>query len=297
MFWGGGSIVTVPFNDLSRAVRAQHAQLAAATEEVLTSGWFINGPRVQAFERDFARYIGVPHVQGVASGTDALELALRSLKCDSRATVVTTANAGGYATCAAQAAGLRVQFADVEADSHCLDAADLARVLDGDTFAVVVTHLYGRLAGVASVRAVCESRGIAILEDCAQAAGAGTPGQRAGTLGDIATFSFYPTKNLGALGDGGAIATRSNDLAQRVSKFAQYGWEEKYRQVLSGGRNSRLDEIQAAYLSVRLPHLDAWNVRRRAIVAQYEQASNERVHVLPARDEMDVAHLAVAVTD
>lgn len=289
--------MTVPFNDLARAARLQHEELASATEQVLQSGWFINGPNVRGFQEEFASYLGVGHVHGLASGTDALEIALRALRTDDRSTVVTAANSGGYATCAAQAMGMSVRFADVDEQTHCLTPVTVAGVVDDDTFAVVVTHLYGTVADVAGIRAVCEPRGIAVLEDCAQAAGARGFSGRAGSLGDIATFSFYPTKNLAALGDGGAIATNRDDLSDRVVKLAQYGWEGKYRAVMAGGRNSRLDELQAAYLRLRLPHLDDWNQRRRDIVTRYAAAAPDGVRVLPVHEDGNVAHLAVVVTE
>lgn len=287
----------MPFNDLLRATRLQHEELASATERVLQGGWFVNGPNVQGFEREFAAYLGVRHVHGTASGTDALEIALRAMRVDWRNRVVTAANAGGYATSAALAAGMSVGFADVDERTHCLTDETVARAIDGDTFAVVVTHLYGTAADVAGIRAVCEPQGIAVLEDCAQSTGARTASGLTGSLADAATFSFYPTKNLGALGDGGAIATHRDDLAERIAKLAQYGWEGKYRTVLAGGRNSRLDELQAAYLRVRLPHLNDWNRRRRDIVTRYAAAASERVKVLPVHEPGNVAHLAVVVTD
>lgn len=290
-------MVVVPFNDLARATQIQFRELAAATEQVLRSGWFINGPNVRGFEQEFAEYLGVAHVRGMASGTDALEIAMRALRIDNRNTVVTAANAGGYATCAAQAAGMSVRFADVDEQTHCLGPSEVAGVVDHSTFVVVVTHLYGTVADVAGIRAVCEPMGIAVLEDCAQSAGARTTSGRAGSLGDIATFSFYPTKNLGALGDGGAVATNRDDLANRVTRLAQYGWDGKYRTVTQGGRNSRLDELQAAYLRVRLPHLDDWNQRRRDIVTRYAAATSDRIHVVPVNITGRVAHLAVVVTD
>jgi dTDP-4-amino-4,6-dideoxygalactose transaminase len=158
---------------------------------------------------------------------------------------------------------------------------------------VVVTHLYGRLGNVEAVRELCEGRGIRVIEDCAQAIGARGPQGAAGTLGDIATFSFYPTKNLGALGDGGAVATMDGQLAERVRALSQYGWAGKYEVAMAGGRNSRLDELQAAILSYRLGLVDEGNIRRREIVSHYEAAAPSHVRVLPASGVDHVAHLAV----
>lgn len=241
--------------------------------------------------------MGVPHALGVASGTDALELAMRAVVPTDRPVVVTAANCGGYTTTAARRTGLTVRYADVDEETHLLTAATLRPVLDAQVGAVVVTHLYGRSADVEAVRALCEPLGVRVIEDCAQALGAERPGGRVGSLGDVAAFSFYPTKNLGALGDGGAVATRSPDVAATVRELRQYGWQGKYTIGRTGGVNSRLDELQAAVLRVRLPHLLAGNARRREIVAAYAAAAPACVRVLPAPGPEHAAHLAVVVSD
>ncbi len=287
----------VPFNALGRAVADQRDDLLRATTEVLDSGWFVHGSQHAAFLSELAAYLELPHVVGCGNGTDALEIALRAARTDSRSTVVTVANAGGYTSTAARAAGLRLRYVDVDADTHLLDPSGLGHAVDDDTFAVVVTHLYGRAADVGAVRSALSGRDVTVIEDCAQSFGARTPVGAAGSLGDVATFSFYPTKTLGAIGDGGAVATRDPALATRVAQLAQYGWGSKYEATLSGGRNSRLDELQAAYLRVRLPLVDAGNATRRAIIARYADAASSRVRVLPADDASHAAHLAVLVTD
>jgi len=246
--------------------------LLRATTEVLDSGWFVRGSQHEAFLSELRTYLGVAHVIGCGNGTDALELALRAARTDSRRTVLTVANAGGYASTAALAAGLRVRYVDVDLVTHNLDPAAIEDVIDDDTFAIVVTHLYGRVADVDGVRKAIAGRDVRIVEDCAQSFGASTATRRAGSLGDLATFSFYPTKTLGALGDGGAVATDDSHLAQRIAQLGEYGWVTKYEAALPGGRNSRLDEFQAAYLRVRLPLVDA-------------------------ADASHAAHLAVVVTD
>ncbi len=164
-----------------------------------------------------------------------------------------------YATTAALCAGLSPRFADVDPDLLTLSATTVEPALGPRTKAVVVTHLYGQLADVEPLAALCRSRGVVLIEDCAQSVGARRNGKLAGAFGDLATFSFYPTKNLGAAGDGGAVVTNDEELAERVRRLRQYGWAEKYRSVLAGGRNSRLDELQAAILRVKLPHVDGWN--------------------------------------
>jgi aminotransferase EvaB len=283
----------VPMNDLARALSAERTALAAVFDDVLSSGWLVQGPQHDGFETDLASYLGVTAAIGVASGTDALELALRAAMPPGRATVVTAANCGGYTTTAARRAGFTVRYADVERETLCIDAAHVATVIDDTVGVVVVTHLYGRAADVAAVRAVCAPLGIVVLEDCAQALGARTSEGAVGSLGDVAAFSFYPTKNLGALGDGGAVATSSDVVAAEVRTLRQYGWNGKYSIGRDGGRNSRLDEVQAAVLRQRLGHLDAGNARRRAIITAYAAAASDRVQVLSAAGPEHVGHLAV----
>src|SRR5689334_22363969 len=164
-----------------------------------------------------------------------------------------------YAATAALHAGLAPRFADVDPETLCVSAEAIAAAFTPRTKAVVVTHLYGRLADVEAIAALCRDRGIAVVEDCAQAAGARRAGRTAGSFGDAAAFSFYPTKNLGAAGDAGAVVTDRADVAELARSLAQYGWDEKYRVSRPNGRNSRLDELQAAILRLRLPRLDEWN--------------------------------------
>lgn len=287
----------VPMNDLARCVREHRADLLGDIEAVVDSGWFLTGPRATRFAIDLAAYLDVPHVQPVGNGTDALEIALRALMPAGRATVLCAANAGGYATVAARRAGFEVTYADVDPDTHCLDPDDVAGRLTEAVGVVVVTHLYGRAAELAGIIEVARSVGALVLEDCAQALGGRSDGGRVGSLADAATFSFYPTKNLGALGDGGAIATSSDDVAVAVGRLHQYGWDGKYRIAGDGGRNSRLDEIQAAVLSRRLPLLDDWNAARRAVISAYATAAPDGVRVLPAPDASHTGHLAVVEVD
>jgi dTDP-3-amino-2,3,6-trideoxy-4-keto-D-glucose/dTDP-3-amino-3,4,6-trideoxy-alpha-D-glucose/dTDP-2,6-dideoxy-D-kanosamine transaminase len=270
--------------------------IAEKLREVAASGRYILGPEVDSFEQEFAAYCGAKHCIGVANGTDALEIALRALAPAAGSVVVTAANAGMYSGTAIRRAGLRPRYADVDPDTLLLTPESVVAVLDADVSVVIVTHLYGRLADVAGIREALAARGIAVLEDCAQAVGAGGQGHRAGSLGDVAAFSFYPTKNLGALGDGGAVVTVRADVAERARRLRMYGWTTKYQVGEDGGRNSRLDEVQAAFLRVRLPFVDADNAARRAIIARYaDAAAGTRVRVLPAVGDDHVAHLAVAV--
>jgi aminotransferase EvaB len=290
--------VHVPVADPRRGVEALRPELTAALERMLDSGRYILGPEHDAFEEELARYSGVRHCVGVASGTDALELALVAVGCSEGDEVVSPANAGFYSTAAARSAGLRVRYADVDPDTLTVSAETIEAALTRATRAVVVTHLYGVLADVEPIVELCRGRGIAVVEDCAQAAGARRSGGFAGTFGHAGTYSFYPTKNLAALGDGGAVVTNEDGVAERVRLLRQYGWSKKYLVTAPDGRNSRLDEMQAAVLRVRLPYLDAWNERRRSIVGRYREALPLRIGRLVSRFGDDyVAHLAVAVVE
>jgi aminotransferase EvaB len=300
--------MAVPFNDLRRAYVEQETDIAAAVADVMDSGWYVMGPQHDRFEQGFADHLGVSEAVAVASGTDALTLILTALaQRDADLTeqgapdrVLCSANAGGYTAIAAARTGLRCEFIDVDPSSHCLDPPALARALDCDArgvVAVVVTHLYGRMADVAALLDVCTAAGVALVEDCAQSTGARLNGRAAGSFGVASAFSFYPTKNLGALGDGGAIASADHDLLARIRQLRQYGWDAKYHQAVPGGMNSRLDELQAAVLNIRLPMLDAWNRRRRDIIAAYSAAcAGTDLEVLTAVDESHAGHLAVLVT-
>ena len=283
-------------NDLSRSVIADD-EVTVAVERVVRSGWYLSGAEVAAFEREFADYLGVRHVIGVANGTDALELALMALGGGPDGELVTVANAGGYATSAARRCGMHVRFADVDDRDLLMTAHTLEAALTTRTTIVVVTHLYGKMAPISAISELCRERGIAVVEDCAQAAGARANGRRAGSFADVAAFSFYPTKNLGAIGDGGAVVTSDDQIASRVRRLAQYGWGVKYRVAEGGGRNSRLDEIQAAVLRVRLARLDRLNRRRREVVRRYADALQSSAAAMAQDGEDDyVAHLAVIRT-
>ncbi|GAA1519252.1 DegT/DnrJ/EryC1/StrS family aminotransferase [Dactylosporangium maewongense] len=278
-------------NDLA----AHHAPLAGALTDavrrVIDSGWFVLGREVAGFEEAFAAYCGVPHAVGVANGTDAIELALAGVGIGRGDRVALVANAGGYGTTALLALGAEPVYVDVDEDTATLDPA----LLDRETFdAVLVTHLYGRLADLPAILEVAARHGAPVVEDCAQAHGASRDGRRAGSWGDAAAFSFYPTKNLGALGDGGAVVTASAGVAERVRRLRQYGWDRKYHQVTGPARNSRLDEVQAAVLSVKLPHLDGWNAARVAVAARYRAAIRHPKLTLPEVDAPGhVGHLYV----
>ena len=269
--------------------------MRAAFDSVLSAGHFVLGKSVSDFESQFAHWCGVEHAVGVGNGSDALELALRALDVGVGARVLTVANAGAYATTAIRACGALPVYVEIDPDSLLMDADALACALKSAPAAVIVTHLYGRLAAIERIVADCAARGIAVIEDCAQAHGAQRAGQRAGSFAQIGCFSFYPTKNLGALGDGGALITRDAALAKRLRALRQYGWTHKYQVDLPHGRNSRLDEMQAALLSVKLPGLDADNQRRRSIAQRFDAGIGHCEIRLPSgRAGLDdVVHLYV----
>jgi dTDP-4-amino-4,6-dideoxygalactose transaminase len=260
----------IPFNDLRRQYDSIKPIVDEAIARVLASGWYILGPEVEAFENDFAAYCGTSYCVGVANGTDALEIGLRALGISAEDEVITVANAGMYSTTAIRAIGALPVFADIVPDTMTLDPAALDSLTTARTRAVIVTHLYGYITRMSEIKAFTQHHGLALVEDCAQAHGAVYDGRRSGNWGDVGCFSFYPTKNLGALGDGGAIVTSNLHVTQRARMFRQYGWTRKYEAEVSGGRNSRLDELQAAVLRAKLPYLDSWNQSRYKIAKQYE---------------------------
>ncbi|MBB6254444.1 DegT/DnrJ/EryC1/StrS family aminotransferase [Nitrospirillum iridis] len=282
----------VPLNDLQRACHRDGDAIAAAMARVVARGRVLFGPETAAFEAAFAAYCGTSHCLGVGNGTDALELALRALGVGPGDEVVTVANGGFYATTAILAVGARPRFADIDPGTLTLSPVALAGALTPRTRAIIVTHLYGRLADMDGVLDAAGT--IPVIEDCAQAHGAQRRGRRAGAFGAIGCFSFYPTKNLGALGDAGAVVTSDAALADRLGALRQYGWGDKYVVARAGGRNSRMDEIQAAVLTLRLPALDDANARRRAIIARYHAAVPAPVPDWASPVGLDdVAHLAV----
>ncbi len=265
-----------------------------AVERVINSQWFILGAEVEAFEREFAAYCGVSTCVSVANGTDALELALRACGVGAGDRVALVANAGYYGSIATKLVGAVPLYVDIDEATMTMEAAQLARALESRPKAVIVTHLYGRLANIEELCALAERAGVPLIEDCAQAHGAMRSGRKAGSFGTLGCFSFYPTKNLGALGDGGAVVTNDEVLAARLRQLRQYGWKSKYHVDLPGGRNSRLDEMQAAILRARLVWLDEWNASRREIARRYSAAFSALPLAVPAPvDEAYVAHLYV----
>jgi dTDP-4-amino-4,6-dideoxygalactose transaminase len=288
----------VPFNDLLRAAARHATKLRAAFDGVLSRGRFVLGTEVAAFERAFASYCGVDYCIGVASGSDALEIGLRAAGVGAGDQVAVTANAAMYATLAIRAIGAMPLYVDVDPATLTMAPGALRERLTKRTRAVIVTHLYGQMAEVDALCETARVRNAVLLEDVAQAHGAARNGRRAGSFGAIGCFSFYPTKNLGGLGDGGALTTNDRDLALELRRLRQYGWGRKYEVVLPGGCNSRLDELQAAFLRVRLESLDAANARRREIANAYSRGIRHPLIRVPAVGGADyVAHLYVVQSE
>jgi dTDP-4-amino-4,6-dideoxygalactose transaminase len=288
--------ISVPVNALDRHIAPLHPALQSAANDVIGSGYYVLGPNVKAFENEFAEYCGVLDCVSVANGTEALELGLRSLGVSAGKTVAVVANAAMYGTTAVLACGAEPVFVDIDPVSLLMDPQALAALAATRRIdVVIVTHLYGQLADMPVFLALAEKHGFLLFEDCAQAHGArDANGKKAGSFGAAASFSFYPTKNLGALGDGGAVVTDDPAIAGTLRKLRQYGWTAKYCNELQGGRNSRLDELQAAFLRVMLPLLDGWNARRREIANRYSnEIRNHRITVPPAGGKDFVAHLYV----
>jgi dTDP-3-amino-2,3,6-trideoxy-4-keto-D-glucose/dTDP-3-amino-3,4,6-trideoxy-alpha-D-glucose/dTDP-2,6-dideoxy-D-kanosamine transaminase len=286
----------IPMQDLARSV-ASEPYLFDTLSRVLRSGYWLGGPETNAFAIEFAKYLGVPHFLCVANGTDALEIALRAVGCERGDEVMTVANAGGYTTAICQIIGAIPVYIDIDRDTFLMDISSVPKALGKRTKAVVTTHLYGGLVDVEALRGILDSagcEGVAIIEDCAQAHGATMRERKAGSFGDMAAFSFYPTKNLGALGDAGGIATCDTDLIERAELLHQYGWRPKYHVETGFGRNSRMDEIQAAVLRSRLLRLDGQNERRRSIIRAYERAGRKHLRFPRLNSQIPSGHLAVA---
>ncbi len=260
--------MAVPLFDAQSPLRPLRGELLAAIERVVEGGRFVLGPEVEAFEEEFAAYLGAPHAIGVANGTEAITIALRALGVGPGDEVVVPSFTFYASAEAIPPTGATPVFCDVDPETFCVTPATVRAALTPRTKAVVAVHLFGNLAPVEAIEAL----GVPVVEDAAQAAGAVAPGgRRAGALGALATFSFYPSKNLGALGDGGAVIARDDALAERVRTLRFHGSRDKvtYEEV---GYNSRLDELQAAALRVLLPHLDGWCERRREVAAWYAAA-------------------------
>ena len=269
-------------------------EIDLAIQHVLENGNFVLGESVQAFEKEFSAYIGTRYTISVGSGTDALCLALRALGINSGDEVIVPSHTATATISAIVQAEAIPVFADVDPDYWTLDPVSVAKMITSRTKGIVAVHLYGQPVDMDSLKKIAQQNELKLIEDCAQAPGAKYNNLRVGSIGDLGCFSFYPTKNLGAFGDGGAITTSDSAVAEQLKKLRQYGWDE-HRISQFPGYNSRLDEIQAAILRVKLKHLDADNTKRIALANQYEkQFSSLPVKLPEKRSECShVYHLYV----
>ncbi|MES1185497.1 MAG: DegT/DnrJ/EryC1/StrS family aminotransferase [Myxococcales bacterium] len=273
---------------------AHQADIDAAIQRVLASGYYVLGTEVKAFESEFAAYATSKHCVGVGSGTEALHVAIRALGIGPGDEVITTAHTAVATVSAIELAGATPVFADIDPKYFTLDPALVERAISPATKAIIAVHLYGQPVDLTAFSELARRRGLKLIEDCAQAHGALHQGRKVGSVGDIAAFSCYPTKNLGAIGDGGMIVTNDDALATRCRLLREYGWAERYVSHISGF-NSRLDELQAAILRVKLPALDADNQKRRDIAARYDAELRGLPIELPSRrpETEHVFHLYV----
>jgi dTDP-3-amino-3,4,6-trideoxy-alpha-D-glucose transaminase len=279
----------IPFLDLKPGRDA--ADVRAAIERVIARGWFVLGPELEAFEREFADACGATHSVGVGTGTDALALALRALGVGAGDEVITSPLSAAYTALAIVMVGARPVFADIDVRRLTLDPAAAASAVTSRTKALMPVHLYGQAADMPAILSVARRHGLAVVEDCCQAHLATCEGQPVGSFGDAAAFSFYPTKNLGALGDGGALTTNSADVASRVKRLRNGGQTDRYHHA-EFGVNSRLDELQAAVLRARLSWLPGWTETRRTLARTYrERLDAAPVKVPPECDPGHVYHL------
>jgi dTDP-4-amino-4,6-dideoxygalactose transaminase len=273
-------------------------EIDAAIESVLSGNRFILGPNVDFFEQEFARYIGADHVIGVANGTDALHLALRALDIGPGDEVIAPSHSAVATVAAIGMAGATPVLVDVEPDYYTLSPVAVEQAVTDRTCAVIAVHLYGQPSDMNSILGIARKHKLKIIEDCAQSHGALYEGQRVGSIGDVGCFSFYPTKNLGALGDAGAVATSDAATASRLRKLRQYGWDEN-KISQEPGWNSRLDELQAAVLRVKLRHLEADTNKRRSIAQKYDATLQDFPMVCPLVREgcSHAYHLYVIIVD
>lgn len=280
-----------------RQYLAMKGEINAAVSTVLDAGQYFFGEYTTRFAERFADYCVARYCLPVANGTDAIELSLRALKVKEGTVCVTVANAGGYATTACHLVGIRPRYADIDSESHLIDLNSLKRKITSDVGVVLLTHLYGNIVDVKEVKQLLSSLGrsdIAIIEDCSQAHGGRYPsGEPIGSFADLSTYSFYPTKNLGAMGDAGAVVTNRSDVFIRLKALHQYGWTARNITDHSDGRNSRMDEIQGAILLTKLPYLDTWNVKRRSVIEFYKQTLPVDVKVITSAQTNCVGHLAI----
>lgn len=290
---------SIPMFSSSRAIESLEDDFIQATIKVLKSGSFIHGPEHNNLEVDLCNYLGVKNSILCGNGTEALQLSLLGLDVKPGDYVITVANAGGYSSTAVLNIGAIPFYTDVDEFTLLVTLENIKKTVSSMPVlpkVIIVTDLFGNIPKeIFEIISWAHSKKIAVLQDCAQSLGASWGGKASGSISDINTTSFYPTKNLGALGDGGAIFTDNDEIASRIRKLRQYGWEKKYFVKYQRGMNSRFDELQAAYLQVKLPKLENWVTRRKEIIGHYVSSSKSNSFVSP-NDSSSSAHLAVIRT-
>jgi len=260
------------------------AQIKQAVDTVLPKGWFILGDEVKTFEKEFSRYVGAQYGVGVGSGTDAIMHSLRALGIGRGDEVITVSHTSIATASAISMTGAKPVFVDVAEDTMLMDVSKVKPKITNKTKAMLPVHLYGHPVDLNPLLEISEEHGIPVVEDCAQAHGAEYRGRKVGGIGALGAFSFYPTKNLGAYGDGGMVVTNDEELYRKLLMLRQYGWEERDRSIMKGV-NSRLDEIQAAILRAKLKHLDKWNERRRKNATLYDELLKDTSVLAPMEKE------------
>ncbi|HSI22281.1 MAG TPA: DegT/DnrJ/EryC1/StrS family aminotransferase [Methylophilaceae bacterium] len=273
------------------------SEIHAAIQSVLRNGNYILGGQVSAFEAEFSAYLGVTHVIGCGSGTDAIVLALRALDIGPGDEVIVPSHTATATVTAVMLSGATPVYADISADCYTLDIQKVEEACSARTKAVIAVHLYGQATDLDGLLEITRRRRLRLIEDCAQAAGASFREKKLGTIGDIGCFSFFPTKNLGAIGDAGAVVCKDAEIAARIRRLRQYGWDDR-RISIETGMNSRLDEMQAAILRVKLPHLDQHNTDRAQQAVGYKTTLADLPIILPAQraHSSHVYHLFVIRT-
>ncbi len=289
--------MNIPFVDLQNQYQSIKKEIDAVVQDVMAKAAFIGGPHVQSFEEDFAKFCGVKHCIGVGNGTDAIFIALKTLGIGPGDEVITAANSFIATSEAVTLTGARVVFVDIDPKTYNVDTSKIEEKITSRTKAIIPVHLYGQPADMDPIIALAKKHSLKIVEDCAQAHGAVYKGRILGSIGDMAAFSFYPGKNLGAYGDAGAIVTNDEALAKRARMFANHGRVDKYDHEMEGV-NSRLDGLQAAILGVKLKHIDAWSEARRKNAYLYNEHLKGTGLILPLEiiDVRAVYHLYVVRT-
>ena len=284
----------IPCSNPLKQYLSKKDEIDSAIQKVMSEGWYILGKEVQSFEKEFANYLGVNFVIGVGSGTEALHIALKACGVGIGDEVLTVSHTAVATASAIELCGATPVFVDIEPGFYTIDPGKIESAITKKTKAIIPVHIYGQSADLDEITAIARSKNLFVIEDCAQAHGAMYRDKCLGSIGDVGCFSFYPTKNLGALGDGGAVVTNNKELAEKIGLLREYGWKERYVSEIAGW-NSRLDELQAAILRIKLKYLDHDNQSRIRIASIYDENLKGAAVTIPIRrnDSKHVFHLYV----